>query len=300
MNLKVLLILFIAMISVSTSPIIARLLTDISAVSVSFWRMFIGSSILWIISLSPRFIQKPLEKSNRNKTLISGFLLGLHFFFFFSAVKLTTIANATFLGTTAPLFTIFIEIFWLKRKISKKVIGVLFVILLASFTIAIDNFNFTSNYTLGNIYAIICSLLLGIGFIISEDVRQTESTISFSRTLYLSASITLFVLSLIINKSLFTPESIFPDSLFNFKNMIGLLALGIIPTIFGHNSLYYAVKHISPSIISSVPLGEPIIASIIAFFLFEEPINILIVMSGLVIISGLIYLINFSVLYKDK
>ena len=288
MNIKVFLILFIAMLSVSTSPIIARLLVDIPAISISFWRMFIGGLLLWSISLIPTFHQKPLAKVNLRKTQISGVLLGLHFYFFFSAVKMTTIANATFLGTIAPLFTIMIEVFWLKRKISNKILVSLFIILLASTMIIIDDFNFSNNYTWGNIYAIICSLLLGIGFIISEDVRQTESTISFSRTLYMSAACTLFILSLIIN------ESIFSNALINSRNMMGLLILGIVPTIFGHNSLYYAVKHISPSIIASVPLGEPIIASTLAFFIFNESINNIIFMSGFIIIVGLVYLINVS------
>ena len=288
MNIRVFLILFIAMISVSTSPIIARLLVDISAVSVSFWRMFIGGILLWIISLIPVFNQKPLSNKNRIKTQISGMLLGFHFYFFFSAVKMTTIANATFLGTIAPLFTILIEIFWLKRKISKHIIITLFIILSGSSIIVMDDFNFSNSYTLGNIYAVICSMLLGVGFIISENVRQTESTISFSRTLYISAAFTLFILSIIIN------QPIFNYTIMNYQNMLGLLILGVVPTIFGHNSLYYAVKHVSPSVIASVPLGEPIIASILAFFIFDEPLSILIIISGLIIIVGLLYLINAS------
>tara|TARA_Y100000590_G_C14965121_1_gene730209 strand:- start:213 stop:479 length:267 start_codon:yes stop_codon:yes gene_type:complete len=80
----------------------------------------------------------------------------------------------------------------------------------------------------------------------------------------------------------------------NYQNMLGLLVLGVVPTIFGHNSLYYAVKHVSPSVIASVPLGEPIIASILAFFIFDEPLSILIIISGLIIIVGLLYLINAS------
>ena len=293
MNIKVFLILFLAMISVSTSPIIARLLVDIPAVTVSFWRMFIGGILLWLISALPMFRQEPLSNRNRIKTQFSGFLLGLHFYFFFSAVKMTTIANATFLGTIAPLFTILIEIFWFKRKISKNIIVTLFIILLASAIIVLDNFNFSNNYTLGNIYAVICSLLLGIGFIISEDVRQTESTISFSRTLYISAASTLFILSLIIN------ESVFSGVIFNFKNILGLLILGVVPTLFGHNSLYYAVKYISPSIIASVPLGEPIIASVLAFFIFKESITSMIIISGLIIILCLLYLINTSKIQKE-
>jgi len=283
MKIRILFILIIAMISVSTSPIIARLLSNVSPISIAFWRMFIGGALLWIFSLF--FKQKPLGKSNRIRTHIFGVLLGLHFFYFFNAVKMTTISNATFLGTLAPFFTLLIEMFWLKRKISKNIILCVLLILFGSGIIVIDDFNFSSNYTLGNIYAIICSLFLGIGFILSEGVRKNETTISFSRTLYMSAAATLFILSYFLGSSLID---------FQPKDFIGLLILGIVPTLIGHNSLYYAIKYLSPTTIASVPLGEPIIASIIAYFIFDEFSGYQIIISGIIILSGLFYLTNQS------
>ena len=107
-------LLFTAMLAVSTSPIIARYLDDVPAVAISFWRMGFGSLILWMISVVKK--QTPLSSENRNKTIMAGIFLGIHFALFFGAIKLTTIANATFLGTLAPLFTYFIEKFILKRK----------------------------------------------------------------------------------------------------------------------------------------------------------------------------------------
>ena len=283
MNIKVLLILLIAMLSVSSSPILGRLLTDVSAIEVSFWRMLIGGSILWGISLF--FRQKPLDESNILKTHVFGILLGLHFYFFFTAVKLTDIANATLLGTTAPLFTMLTEILWLKRKVSTNTIIWISIIVCGSIIIVFNNFDFSSNYTLGSIAAIICSLLLGVGFIISEDIRQTESTISFSRTLYISAAITLLVIAI------FTKQSLV-DFPINKYNILGLLALGIIPNILGHNSLYYVIKYISPTIVASVPLGEPIIASIIAFFIWNELPKNEIIVSGFIILSGLFFIMQ--------
>ena len=156
MSIKVLLILFIAMLSVSSSPIIAYSLEDISAITVSFWRMFIGGTLLWGISLF--FKQKPLNKSNRTKTHVFGILLGLHFYFFFTAVKLTDMSNATLLGTIAPLFTMLIEIFWLKRKMSINIIIWVSMIVGGSIIIVLHNFDFSNDYTLGSICAIICSL----------------------------------------------------------------------------------------------------------------------------------------------
>ena len=96
-----------AMFAVSTSPIIARYLENVPAVAISFWRMSIGALILWGLGLVKKEI--PLRNENLKRALIAGILLGIHFALFFGAIKLTTIANATFLGTLAPLFTFFIE-----------------------------------------------------------------------------------------------------------------------------------------------------------------------------------------------
>ena len=95
------------MLAVSTSPIIARYLDNVPAVSIAFWRMTFGSLILWGMSLLKK--QVPLKNENLKRTIIAGIFLGIHFALFFGSIKLTTIANATFLGTLAPLFTFFIE-----------------------------------------------------------------------------------------------------------------------------------------------------------------------------------------------
>ena len=85
MNIKITLLLILAVLSVSTSPIIARALTEVGAVSISFWRMFFASFILWFYStLKPQGRMK--IKKNINKTIFAGILLGVHFAFFFEAI----------------------------------------------------------------------------------------------------------------------------------------------------------------------------------------------------------------------
>ena len=96
MRFKILIILFIAMLSVSTSPIVARYLSNVSAVSISFWRMLIGAIVLWLISLFRN--ASPMHYNDTKKTIIAGIFLGIHFGLFFGAIKLTTISNATFVS----------------------------------------------------------------------------------------------------------------------------------------------------------------------------------------------------------
>tara|TARA_Y100000996_G_scaffold119867_1_gene89603 strand:+ start:220 stop:1074 length:855 start_codon:yes stop_codon:yes gene_type:complete len=281
MNFRISILLFIALMSVSTSPIVAEYLKNVPAISISFWRMFIAAMILWIYSILKK---QGKIKSNRNlrKIILAGILLGIHFALFFQAIKMTKIANATFLGTLAPIFTLFLEVVFLKRKFNKYILFGLLLSFIGAIIILSHNFDLSQQYTIGNFLAVICSLCLGISFIIAEKVRQYENTIIYTRTLYLTASITLFIIAIITNSDLIG---------FTNNDYMGLVFLGIVPTIIGHNVIYYSVKYVSPTIVSAFPLGEPVIATILAFFIFGQSIGLNIYLGGFVTFVGLFLII---------
>ena len=267
------------MLSVSTSPIIARYLEIVPAVTISFWRMSFGAIILWGISLIKK--QPPLINKNLNQTLIAGILLGIHFALFFGSIKLTTIANATFLGTLAPIFTFCIEKFILKRSHSNILIAGLIFAICGATIIVSNHFDFSSDHTIGNLLAVSCSMFLGAGFIISQNVRKEVGTISFARTLFSTAAITLLIISFIVDSSLIG---------YSWKNYMGLLLLGIIPTLFGHGTMYFAIRHVSPTVVAATPMGEPIMASLMAWFLFSESVSMITMIGGTITILGLFLL----------
>ena len=114
MKNKITILLILALFSVSTSPIIGRALVGVGAISISFWRMFFASIALWLFSIFKKQ-GKMKVKNNLQRTIYAGILLGVHFALFFEAIKITKIANATFLGTLAPFFTLVFELYILKR-----------------------------------------------------------------------------------------------------------------------------------------------------------------------------------------
>ena len=67
MNYRITILLVIALLSVSTSPIVAKSLSGVPAVTISFWRMFIGSFLLWVYS---SFYQQGnvIDKKNYSNT----------------------------------------------------------------------------------------------------------------------------------------------------------------------------------------------------------------------------------------
>ena len=281
MNKWIYTVLLVGLLAISTSPVIARLLPLVPAAVISFWRMAAASTMLWCYSsIRP---QESLAPKNIRLVLAAGFLLAMHFIFWFGALKLTSIANTTILGIVAPAFTLLFERLWYNHKLSGITITALLIILVGVIIVQGDDLGSMDSAGLGNIMAILSAVFLGSVFLIGSKVRKTTSVIAYTRTVYVVSAIVLLVSSLVLGNPLMG---------YTINNYFWLFMLGLIPTLIGHTAFSYSVKFVSPTVIAAFPLGEPIIASYLAWLLFAERVSFYVVGGGLIIFIGLIILIK--------
>ena len=135
---------------------------------------------------------------------------------------------------------------------------------------------------LGNIMAILSAVFLGSVFIIGAKVRKSTPVITYTRMVYTVSAIVLLASSLVLDN---------PLTGYSINNYFWLFMLGLVPTLIGHTAFSYSVKFVSPTVIAAFPLGEPIIASYIAWLLFAEQVTFYVAGGGLIIFIGLIILI---------
>jgi drug/metabolite transporter (DMT)-like permease len=280
MTIRLGLILLLAMVSVSSTSLVIRSVATVPALVLAFWRMLTASGMLWSYS-----VIRPagtLSSANKKRIIFAGIFLGCHFACFFLGVRNTSIANATLLGCMAPIFTVFISIFQ-KKKINKMTYVGLIVALIGGGIIQSGDLSLNNANLFGNSIALLSALFIAITFVLAEEIRQETNSIVYGRTLFFVASITVLLIAATAG-----------DSILNFKagDIPWFLFLGLVPSIFGHNLLNYAVKYITPTAVSSVPLGEPIIASIFALLLFGETIPIGAILGGPVVLIGVYIIIN--------
>ena len=101
------LLLFIALLAVSSSAWVVRFLPNLSSTTIAFWRMFLASVMAFIISYKTFFTFVP-----NKKILVAGLFLGVHFALFFRSVQLTSVAEAALLGTISLFLLKFILFFF--------------------------------------------------------------------------------------------------------------------------------------------------------------------------------------------
>lgn len=224
-----------------------------------------------------------MTASDRNPTRLAGLFLALHFICFFGALKHTSVANATLLATTAPFFTAIFERLILKRKWNKPIIGGL---ILAFTGVVIIQSSSASNFTenqFGNLLALLSSVWMAVVMLLSEKIRKKTGVIVYNRMLYTTAGLILLALSTTMQIPVLPSE---PEA------YLWLILLGIVPTVFGHTLFYYSVKYVRPTVVSAVPLGEPILASAMAFVLFQELLSTQVVFGGVITLIGIYLLVT--------
>ena len=169
----------------------------------------------------------------------------------------------------------------MKRRFPALTIFAIILSIIGVFIVQGFSFDFSGDESKGNFYALACSVCMALVFLIAEKVRQTTPTILYCRHLFMIAAMTLLLLSLINGDLIFD---------FSWTDFLWFLALGFFPSILGHAILNYSVKFLSPSVVSSISLGETIIASTAAYFIFMEPVPLNTVIGGILTLTGLFIL----------
>tara|TARA_B000000475_G_scaffold146855_1_gene118221 strand:+ start:787 stop:1638 length:852 start_codon:yes stop_codon:yes gene_type:complete len=270
-------LLFVALLAVSSSAWVVRLLPELSATTIAFWRMFLASLMAFTVSYKTILTFVPSKK-----ILLAGIFLGFHFALFFRSVQLTSIAEAALLGTIAPVFTEFYSIMFQKKGFSIKVFFGLSLALLGAYTL-ISQSSFSDTSTYGNLLAVLCSVAMAVVLLVGKDVRKNVSLFEYSRWLFLYAAACLFLISLYQNVSIFS---------FSVSDFGWFVFLAAVPTMVGHNIFYFLVKTLSATTVAAVPLGEPVISSFGAFFLFNEPVSFFVFLGGSVTLIGVFIIIR--------
>jgi drug/metabolite transporter (DMT)-like permease len=133
----------------------------------------------------------------------------------------------------------------------------------------------------GNSISLLSGFCVGLSYVFSAKIREETGNTVYGRSLFLVAAITIGIVAVFMGDSLVQ---------FQKEHIVWLIFLGLVPSILGHNMLNYAIKYLSPTTVASVPLGEPIIATILGYLIFAERVPFETILGGPIILCG-IYII---------
>jgi drug/metabolite transporter (DMT)-like permease len=262
-----------------SAAVLIRLL-NMNAFSISIWRLIIASIILtFVILVFRQKLDVRLVGHNAKDFLVLGMLLGIHFIFFVSAVKNTSILNATVLVNTTPIFSLVISTFIYKLNPSKIALAGIFLSFIGACVIVYgDTKAGESGNLIGDIEAAIAALAEGFYLNYGRERRSRFPLLPTMLFLYLAATLTVGVATIATGTTF--------DTTINLANILPLIGLGILPTAAAHTLYFSSLSNLKSFETATLALIEPIGATLLGIVLFAEVPTSVFVLGATVLLIG--------------
>lgn len=281
-------ILAFGLLSFMMSPILVRWAGEAPGMAVAVWRTLFAALILAPIAI-PRIGNEVKRFTVREWGLIvgAGVLLGLHFVAWIESLYHTTVASASVLVWTNPIFMAVLGYLFLQERPTRRVVVGLLVAVSGAVLLGwgdlINPAAPASNPVLGNSLALTAAALVSIYLIIGRVVRKRYSWLAYVFPLYCIVALTTLAMAW----GLGTPLTGYRPVVFG---LCLLMALG--PSIMGHGAFNYAVRFFPVAILGVLSIIEPVGASIVAYFVFDEVPGVLALLGMVLALTGVVIAIR--------
>lgn len=280
-KLKVLGALAAGLLAFGFAPIFVRFAADTSPLVLVVYRTVFAALMLLPFWLWHRDSSDRAGKSRERFWMaLSGACLGLHFTCWISSLYYTSVASASVLVTIHPILMILVERIWYGRSFAiNKWIGV-GLAFLGSLFLGISDSQIEQSFPnplFGNFLALSAAIIFVVYLLIGQQIRQKREWIDYVFPVYFYAAVTCLAIALLLGKDLMNISAVGIWAGFG-------LAFG--PQILGHGSMNYAVKYVSPTLLSTLILVEPLLASVLAFFMFAELPPLTSILAMIIILLG--------------
>ena len=280
------LVLVVGVLAISTAAILIRLAIASAGVSGVGFSLFVAASRLAIASLlllpAWRNLQSTqLAPGALGYAAAAGLCLSLHFATWITSLSFTSIAASTTLVTTNPVWVALLSWFWWKEKPTRLTMAGIAVALVGGILIAAGDAGVTTpgnNPTLGNFLALIGAWMASLYFLLGREAQRRGLSIgSYVIVAYSTGALVLLPLPFVFGSTYVG----YPVAVYLY-----ILLMAIASQVLGHTSLNWAVRWISPTLVTLGILFEPVSSSLLGFLIFQEVPGELVLSGAIVLLIG--------------
>jgi drug/metabolite transporter (DMT)-like permease len=251
---------------------------DVGPYASAFWRVTLALPFLWAwmrmenrgVRVAPLFADRAV--------LLAGLFFTGDLFFWHLAILGTTVANATFLATTAPVWVALGAWLLLREHVDRTILAGLALCILGGFALIGQSYALVPARLLGDLYGVATAIFFGCYMLA---VRAGRARHGAAALMFASTAITAACLFVIAYT--FEPRML-PQSI----NGVGaLLALAVISQVGGQGLAVVALGTLPATFSSLVIFLEAIAAALFGWMLLNEPLGMVQALGGVLILVGI-------------
>jgi len=251
---------------------------DVGPYTSAFWRVFLALPFLWVWMRleNPKLDRKALFSDGA--VMLAGLFFTGDLFFWHLAILNTTVANATFLATTAPIWVALGAWLLLSEAIGWRTLIGIALCILGGFALIGESYGFVRQRLIGDLFGVATALFFGL-YVVA--VRAARARHGAAALMCASTAITAALLFVIATTF---EERFLPQSL---NGALALLALALISQVGGQGLVAVALGTLPATFSALVIFLEAIAAATFGWLLLNEPLGLVQALGGVLILFGI-------------
>jgi len=276
-------VLGVGLCAISFGAILARIAQGYGVPSLAIAALRLGLAALIVTPLSFWQSRRALLEITQRQVLLTfgaGFFLALHFATWISSLEYTSVASSTALVTTNLLWVGVASFFLFGEKPGWLMVLGIAISLSGSLLIFWSDSSHSAgtNPWLGNFLALAGSWCFSAYLLIGRRLRRDMPLPAYIWLAYGAAALFLLVTCRVAGIAL---EG------YGMPAYWVALGMALGPQLLGHTAYNWSLKHVSPTFVAVVSLGEPVGSAALAWLIFGETFAFLQGLGFVLLLAGI-------------
>ena len=273
---RALLLVALAQLAIGAAAVFARFaLTSSGPLAVSAARLTLATVPMLIVA-GLRGRLRPIDPPTEWRLLVAGALLALHFATWIGSLDFASVAISTLLVCTTPVWTEIYAVLRRRRIDPYAAASVLGAVAGVAIVVGVPD---RANTPLGVVLALAGAISIAAYLLV---VRATDARYD---TLAVTSRTYAYAAAMLIAAGIVAHDHLPPSG--DVRAWGGIVAMALLSQLFGHTALNAAVRVLSATFVSMMTLLEPVIAAVLAAWLFAERLGAATALGALVILASI-------------
>jgi drug/metabolite transporter (DMT)-like permease len=273
----------------STSIIFIKI-GSTNPIALSAYRLILGGLFLIPFAIRPwRNRGDVTGKVLLQKALPPALLLGVHFISWILGGRLTPSANASLVVNMVPAVMPLLLLVVVQERINKAEGWGTILALMGVVILGAADFNLSPEYAIGDFICFISMLLYAAYLIFARKNREMASIYLYVVPVYIMGGIFCLLIAAVLHLAGTPITWIGPDLKMEWISIIGL---ALIPTVFGHSLMNWAMTRIRGQVVVIINLAQFIFAGLMGFFILHEVPNLAFYIASALVVIGAVIVIR--------
>lgn len=250
----------LAMVGWAASGVIAKGISELGPLAVVFWRMWIYTAIV-LVFLHLR--GTPLRLSSIRASVGGGLSLGADIMLFFVSIRLTTVANATVIGSCQPVIMLLIAGRLFGERPRRSDWGLALVALAGVSVVLFGSSGLPEWSPRGDLLSVVTVVAWTLYFVFSKLTRDEIDSSQYTGATALLAALVA------------SPFAIGSGQVFDMPSptaWLWLVILSVGPGFTSHMLMNWAFGHIPAWLGSTLTLAIPVTSTLLAWAFLDEQV----------------------------